>query len=54
MKKVFEEVIKNINIIKCEGSICVSINNNDRGYYAQKAGSRKLNVKRYKVECKEI
>lgn len=48
MKRVIE-VIKNINIVKCEGSICLSVNNNDRGYYAQKVGSRMLDVKRYKV-----
>lgn len=47
--KRFIEVIKNINIVECEGVSCVSINNNDRRYYAQKVGSRILNVKRYKV-----
>ena len=49
MKRVTEEVIRNINIVKCEGVICVSVNNHDRRYYAQKAGSRMLDVKRYKV-----
>nr|DAI06403.1 MAG TPA: hypothetical protein [Crassvirales sp.] len=28
MKRVIEEVIKNVNIVKCEGAICVSVNNN--------------------------
>lgn len=49
MKRVIEEVIKNINIVKCEGAICVSVNSNDRGYYAQGVSSRMLDVKRYKV-----
>lgn len=49
MKKVIKEVIKNINLVKCEGSICVSVNNNDRRYYAQEVSSRMLDVKRYKV-----
>lgn len=49
MKRVIEEVIKNVNIIKCEGAICVSVNNNDRRYYAQGVSSRMLDVKRYKV-----
>ena len=41
MKRVIEEVIKNV--------ICVSVNNNDRRYYAQGVSSRMLDVKRYKV-----
>ena len=39
MKRVIEEVIKNVNIVKCEGAICVSVNNNDRRYYAQLVNS---------------
>ena len=49
MKKVIEEVIKNVNIVKCEGAICISVNSNDRRYYAQKVSSRMLYVERYKV-----
>lgn len=49
MKRVIEEVTKNVNIVKCEGAICVSVNNNDRRYYAQGVSSRMLDVKRYKV-----
>lgn len=49
MKRVIEEVVKNVNIIKCEGAICVSVNSNDRRYYAQGVSSRMLDVKRYKV-----
>jgi hypothetical protein len=49
MKRFIEKVIKNINIVKSESSICLSINNNDRGYYAQEVSSRMLDVKRYKV-----
>lgn len=49
MKRVIEEVIKNINIVRCEGASCVSVNSNDRGYYAQGVSSRMLDVKRYKV-----
>ena len=48
MKRVIEEVIKNVNIVKCEGAICVSVNNNDRRY-AQGVSSRMLDVKRCKV-----
>lgn len=49
MKRVIEEVIKNVNLVKCEGVICVSVNSNDRRYYAQRVSSRMLDVKRYKV-----
>nr|DAY12769.1 MAG TPA: hypothetical protein [Crassvirales sp.] len=49
MKRVIEEVIKNVNIVKCEGAICISVNNNDRGYYAHGVSSRMLDVERYKV-----
>lgn len=38
-----------LNIVKCEGAICVSVNSNDRRYYAQGVSSRMLDVKRYKV-----
>lgn len=38
-----------LNIVECEGAICVSVNNNDRRYYAQGVSSRMLDVKRYKV-----
>lgn len=48
-RRVVEEVIKNVNIVKCDGAICVSVNNNDRRYYAQGVSSRMLDVKRYKV-----
>ena len=48
MNKVIkrEEVI---NLVQCEGAICVSVNRNDRRYYAQGVSSRMLDVKRYKV-----
>ena len=49
MKRVIEEVIKNVNIVKCEGAICVSVNNNDRRYYAQGVSSRVLDVERNRV-----
>lgn len=49
MKRVVEEVIKNINIVECEGVVCVSVNSNDRRYYAQGVSSRMLDVKRYEV-----
>nr|DAI59019.1 MAG TPA: hypothetical protein [Crassvirales sp.] len=48
-RRVVEEVIKNVNIVKCDGAICVSVNSNDRRYYAQGVSSRMLDVKRYKV-----
>lgn len=46
MKTVKRDII---NIVKCEGAICVSVNSNDRRYYAQGVSSRMLDVKRYKV-----
>lgn len=49
MKRVIEEVIKNVNIIKCEGAVCVSVNSNDRRYYAQNINTRKLKIERIKV-----
>lgn len=48
-RRVVEEVIKNVNIVKCDGAICMSVNSNDRRYYAQGVSSRMLDVKRYKV-----
>lgn len=49
MKTIKKVKIKTINIIKCDGAICVSVNSNDRRYYAQGVSSRMLDVKRYKV-----
>lgn len=46
VKKVKNETI---NIVQCEGAICVSLNNNDDRYYAQGVSSRMLDVKRHKV-----
>lgn len=38
-----------INLINCDGAVCVSVNQNDNRYYAQGVSSRVLDVKRYKV-----
>lgn len=48
MKKVIKRE-ETLNIVKCEDAICVSVNSNDRRYYAQGVSSRMLDVKRYKV-----
>ena len=39
-----------VNIVECDGGICVSVNRNDRRYYARYIRkSRRLKIKRYKV-----
>lgn len=45
------KTIKNetINIVECDGAVCVSMNHNDDRYYAQGVSSRMLDVKRHKV-----
>lgn len=40
---------RTINIVKCEGVICVSVNNNYNRYYAQGVSSRILKIKKYKL-----
>ena len=49
MKTIKKVKIETINIVQCEGAVCVSMNHNDDGYYAQGVSSRMLDVKRYKV-----
>lgn len=49
MKTVKKVKNETINIVECEGAVCVSVNNNDRRYYAQGVSSKKLDVVRYKV-----
>lgn len=46
IKKVKNETI---NIVGCDGAVCVSMNHNDDRYYAQGVSSRMLDVKRHKV-----
>ena len=46
IKKVKNETI---NIVQCEGAICVSTNQNDSRYYAPEISSRVLDIKRYRV-----
>lgn len=46
IKKVKNETI---NIVQCEGAVCVSMNHSDDRYYAQGVSSRMLDVKRHKV-----
>ncbi len=40
---------RTINIVECDGAVCVSVGNKDNRYYAQWVSSRILNIKRYKV-----
>ena len=49
MKTVKKVKNETINIVECDGAVCVSMNYNDDRYYAQGVSSRVLNVKRYKV-----
>lgn len=49
MKTIKKIKIETINVVQCDGAVCVSVNNNDRRYYAQGVSSRMLDVKRYKV-----
>lgn len=46
IKKVKNETI---NIVQCDGAVCVSMNHNDDRYYAKGVSSRVLDVKRHKV-----
>lgn len=49
MKTIKKVKRDSINIVQCEGAVCVSMNHNDDRYYAQGVSSRVLDVKRYKV-----
>lgn len=49
MKTIKKIKIETINVVQCDGAVCVSMNHNDDRYYAQGVSSRILNVKRYKV-----
>jgi hypothetical protein len=49
MKTVKKVKNETINIVECDGAVCVSVNHNDNRYYAQGVSSKVLNVKRYKV-----
>lgn len=48
MKKVIKKE-ETINIVQCDGAVCISMNHNDNKYYAQGVSSRMLDVKRHKV-----
>ena len=49
MKTIKKVKRDSINIVKCKGAVCISMNHNDDRYYAQGVSSRILDVKRYKV-----
>ena len=49
MKTIKKVRIETIDIVQCDGAVCVSMNHNDDRYHAQGVGSRMLDVKRYKV-----
>lgn len=49
MKTVKKVKNGTINIVECDGAVCISVNHNDNRYYAQGVSSKVLNVKRYKV-----
>ena len=49
MKTVKKVKIETINVVQCDGAVCISMNRNDDRYYAQGVSSRILDIKRYKV-----
>ena len=49
MKTIKKVKIETINVVQCDGAVCVSMNHNDVRYYAQGVSSRILDVKRHKV-----
>lgn len=51
IKKVSKEQVKKdtINIVECEGGMCVSINDNDNRYYAKGVSGKALDIKRYLI-----
>lgn len=49
MKTIKRVRNETVNIVKCDGAVCVSMNHNDDRYYAQGVSSRMLDVKRHKV-----
>lgn len=49
MKTIKKVKIETINVVQCDGAVCISMNHNDGRYYAQGVSSRILDVKRYKV-----
>lgn len=49
MKTIKRVRNETVNIVECDGAVCVSMNHNDDRYYAQGVSSRMLDVKRHKV-----
>jgi hypothetical protein len=49
--KTIKKLVKKdtINIVECDGAVCVSVNENFDRYYAQGVSSKKLNIKKYKA-----
>lgn len=39
-----------LNVIRCDGVACVSVNNNYKKYYAYGISGKSLNIKRYRYE----
>lgn len=46
IKKVKNETI---NIVECDGAVCVSMNDNDNRYYAKGVSGKALDIKRYLI-----
>ena len=49
MKTIKKVKIETINVVQCDGAVCISMNHNDDRYYAQGVSSRILNVERNRV-----
>lgn len=47
MRRTKTEVL---NVIRCDGAVCISINNNYKKYYSNGVSGRNLNIKKYKYE----
>lgn len=47
MRRIKTEVL---NVIRCDGAVCVSVNNNYKKYYSNGISGRNLNIKKYRYE----
>lgn len=45
-----EQKKETLNVIRCNGAVCVSMNSNYKKYYSDGISGRSLNMKRYKYE----
>ena len=49
-RKVVRTKTEVLNVIRCDGAVCISINNNYKKYYSNGVSGRNLNIKKYKYE----